>query len=71
MTSSEMTHEEVLRVRLGVLRRQHRDLDEAIHALEESGRADLLTLRRLKKQKLALKDSIFRIEDELNPDIIA
>ncbi|MBP9183642.1 MAG: DUF465 domain-containing protein, partial [Fuscovulum sp.] len=47
------------------------DLDEAIHALETTGRPDQLTLRRLKKQKLALKDSITRIEDKLIPDIIA
>jgi hypothetical protein len=66
-----MSHEEVLRVKLGVLRQEHRDLDEAIQALEQQGRADALTLRRLKKQKLALKDQIARIEDELTPDIIA
>ena len=67
----EMSHEEVLRVKLEVLRREHRDLDDAIHALSESARADALTLRRLKKQKLALKDEISRIEDQLTPDIIA
>lgn len=62
---------EVTRARLEVLRREHRDLDEAIRALEESTRPDPLTLRRLKKQKLALKDRIARIEDGLIPDIIA
>ena len=67
----EMSHEDVLRVKLEVLSREHRDLDEAIHALQESARADQLTLRRLKKQKLALKDEIGRIEDQLTPDIIA
>lgn len=67
----EMKHEDVLRVELEVLRREHRDLDEAITALETEGRADVLTIRRLKKQKLALKDQIARIEDELFPDIIA
>lgn len=66
-----MSHEEVLRLRLAGLQREHRDLDDAIHALEETGRADQLTLRRLKKQKLALKDRIAAIEDELTPDIIA
>jgi hypothetical protein len=66
-----MSHEEMLRVKLGVLTREHRDLDQAVLALEQSGRADPLTLRRLKKQKLALKDQIARIEDELTPDIIA
>ena len=71
MTSNRMSHEEMLRVKLGVLMREHRDLDQAVHALEQSGKADPLTLRRLKKQKLALKDQIRRIEDELTPDIIA
>ncbi len=66
-----MNTDEVLRVELEVLRREHRDLDDAIHALQESGRADQLRLRRLKKQKLQLKDQIARIEDELTPDIIA
>jgi len=69
--SSRMDHIEVLRVELEVLRREHRDLDDAIHALEESGRADQLRLRRLKKKKLMIKDKISRIEDELTPDIIA
>lgn len=68
---SELNFEEMLRIRLEVLRREHRDLDAAIHALEETGRPDQLTLRRLKKQKLALKDQIVKIEDQLIPDIIA
>lgn len=69
--SPEMNSDELLAVRLEVLRREHRDLDEAIYALETSGRPDVLTLRRLKKQKLALKDQIVRIEDKLIPNIIA
>jgi hypothetical protein len=68
---SEMNFEDMLRIRLEVLRREHRDLDEAIHALETAGRPDQLTLRRLKKQKLALKDQIVKLEDQLIPDIIA
>jgi hypothetical protein len=68
---NEMESEEVLRVQLEVLRREHRDLDQAIHALQESGLADQLALRRLKKQKLVLKDRIAVIEDRLTPDIIA
>ena len=35
--SSEMNFEEMLRVKLEVLKREHRDLDEAISALELSG----------------------------------
>lgn len=68
---TELNHDEMLGIRLEVLRREHRDLDQAIHALEETGRPDALTLRRLKKQKLALKDQIVKIEDMLIPDIIA
>ena len=70
-TTGKMNHKEVLRVRLEVLRREHRDLDDAIDALQDSGRGDQLALRRLKKQKLALKDKIAVIKDELTPDIIA
>ena len=70
-TTAEMSADEVVRVKLEVLRRQHRDLDEAIIALEQTTRPDQLTLRRLKKQKLGLKDQISRIEDSLIPDIIA
>ena len=68
---SEMSFDEMLRVKLEVLRREHRDLDEAVQALELTGRPDQLTLRRLKKQKLGLKDQIVKMEDQLIPDIIA
>ena len=66
-----MKSDEVLRVELEEFRRQHRDLDEAITALEEKGARDPLTTKRLKQQKLRLKDMIAYIEDRLYPDIIA
>ncbi|QLP97439.1 MAG: DUF465 domain-containing protein [Rhodoblastus sp.] len=52
------------------LRVEHRDLDDAITAL---GRAvgDQLQLQRLKRRKLALRDRIRQLEDQLTPDIIA
>ena len=56
---------------LARLKQEHRDLDSAINALEESGKADQLQVKRLKKKKLCLKDEIARIEDQLLPDIIA
>ena len=67
---SMKTHD-VLRVELEVFRREHRDLDEAIATLTERQTADQLTIRRLKKQKLLLKDKIAMVEDRLTPDIIA
>lgn len=70
-TDLSMKAEEVLRVELEVFRSEHRDLDEAIAAMVERGTSDQLTLRRLKKRKLMLKDRIALIEDRLTPDIIA
>ena len=69
--SIELSPEDMLRIRLEVMRREHRDLDEAIRALEATVLPDQLMLRRLKRQKLALKDQIVKIEDQLIPDIIA
>lgn len=68
--SEQMKTEEVLRVELETFRQEHRDLDAAIQALEAAG-GDMLTVRRLKKQKLALKDKIASLEDRITPDIIA
>lgn len=68
---AQMEQIDVLRVKLEVLRREHRDLDDAIHALQDRASADMLTLRRLKKQKLYLKDQITVLEDRVTPDIIA
>lgn len=70
-TSPTMNNEEILRYEIEVFRAEHRDLDDAISALQDATRADLLSLKRLKKQKLALKDKIRQMEDRLNPDIIA
>ena len=68
---TELDAQEVLRVKLAALREQHRDLDDAIAAMQAAATADQLAVRRLKKQKLRLKDEIARIEDILTPDIIA
>ncbi|SIS67020.1 hypothetical protein SAMN05421759_102222 [Roseivivax lentus] len=66
-----MKSDEVLKVELQVLKSEHRDLDEAIRALQDRGTSDALTIQRLKKRKLQLKDMIAYIEDRLFPDIIA
>ncbi len=66
-----MNEDELLLARLNELKRQHRTLDDEIRGLAESAVADQLRLRRLKKEKLRLKDEIARVEDRLYPDIIA
>lgn len=64
-------NERELRDELVRLRTEHRTLDDEILALETEGVLDQLTIRRLKKKKLAIKDQITKIEDQLLPDIIA
>ena len=56
---------------LALLRAEHRQLDEAIRELIESGSGDQLEVARLKKRKLRLKDQIQQIIDSSVPDIIA
>ncbi len=60
-----------LRDELVKLRAEHRELDDQIILLEGTATADQLLVKRLKKRKLALKDRITAIEDQLLPDIIA
>ena len=70
-TDISMKTDDVLRIELATLKREHRDLDEAIAAMTERGTGDQLTIQRFKKKKLLLKDKIAVIEDRLTPDIIA
>lgn len=60
-----------LETELARLKEEHRDLDGAIDALERIVAGDQLQIQRLKKRKLALKDRIAYLEDQLTPDIIA
>lgn len=62
---------DVLRAKLAILEQNHRDLDDAISALNTQPIRDELQIKRLKKQKLQLRDQIFDIIDQINPDIIA
>ncbi|MEQ8369759.1 MAG: DUF465 domain-containing protein [Alphaproteobacteria bacterium] len=58
-------------IRLADLKAQHEELDDVIARVVEGGPFNQLTLQRLKKRKLALKDQIQRLESRLLPDIIA
>ena len=66
-----MAYEDVLKIELIYLRETHRDLDHTIEALYYTVSSDSFSLKRLKRNKLALKDKIARLEDKLTPDIIA
>ena len=54
--------------RLAQLRLEHRDLDSAIARLQADIDADELSVKRLKKRKLQLKDNIAKLESALIPD---
>lgn len=60
-----------LQQRLDALRLEHRDLDEAIARLTQDPGINQLTLQRMKKRKLMLKDMIHRLESALIPDLDA
>ena len=53
------------------LRIEHRDLDCAIARLAADSSCDELQLKRMKKRKLLLKDTIARLESKLIPDLDA
>lgn len=63
--------EREIRAELDRLRAEHRRLGDEIDALLVSGGVDPMHLQRLKKRKLALKDRIASLADQLFPDIIA
>jgi hypothetical protein len=54
--------------RLTEMRQEHRALDEEIAHLQAGILDDELALKRMKKRKLQLKDSIARLESALIPD---
>ena len=60
-----------IRGRLAAARIEHRDLDAAIEGLALSPLPDELSLARLKKRKLRLRDEVAALEDQLVPNIIA
>ncbi len=60
-----------LRQRIGELRIEHDDLDDAIARLSENPLPDQLRMQRLKKRKLLLKDQLTHLERQLDPDVLA
>ena len=57
--------------RLAEIRLEHRSLDEAIAKLVADPGSEDLQIRRLKKRKLKLKDTIAKLESKLIPDLDA
>jgi len=60
-----------LEERLFELKQEHRDLDDVINRLLLTPVVEELQLKRFKKRKLKLKDTIMKVENALIPDILA
>ena len=56
---------------LAEFRLEHRDLDQAIAKLAADPNTEDLLIRRLKKRKLKIKDTISILESKLIPDLDA
>lgn len=60
-----------IRRRIVELQVEHRDLDQIIDMLTSQPGYDQLQIRRMKKRKLQIKDSITLLQIQLEPDIPA
>lgn len=71
--NQSLTDEERMQIesRIAALEIEHQDLNDVIARLSEHPTQDQLQLRRFKKRKLVLKDSISRLKILLVPDIPA
>ena len=70
MRKSRMDPETIAH-RIQELQLEHRGLDAMIEAISQQTHFDELQLRRLKKRKLQIKDSIFQLQMMLVPDVPA
>lgn len=59
-----------LKLAVARLKQDHADFDAAIIAMSAQG-CDPLQIQRIKKKKLAIKDQLLKLEDQIIPDIIA
>jgi hypothetical protein len=73
MGNLPLTEDERLQIeaRIAALEIEHHDMDDVIARLSAHPDQDQLQLRRFKKRKLVLKDSISRLKILLVPDIPA
>lgn len=66
-----LSREETLKIKLRALLDEHRRLDDAVDSLRDSPARGALEIQRLKRRKLALKDEIASLRNQITPNIIA
>lgn len=57
--------------KLSALKKKHEELDNKIESMLQEPSRDVLSIHRLKREKLALKDQMTKVEAMMVPDIIA
>ena len=62
---------EALKLRIAELQLEHRGLDQLIQSMTSECDVEPLQLRRLKKRKLQIKDTIVLLQMQLTPDVPA
>jgi len=60
-----------IKLRIAELQLEHRGLKQMIERMGQDPDTDQLLLRRLKKRKLQVKDSIVLLQMQLTPDVPA
>ena len=60
-----------IKLRIAELQLEHRGLNQMIERMAQEPDTDQLLLRRLKKRKLQIKDSIVLLQMQLTPDVPA
>lgn len=71
MTDEPPANDGALQARIAELRLEHEDMDAAVAALNAQPVPDQLRIARLKRRKLALRDQIVNLENQLTPDLLA
>lgn len=66
-----MDEEEVLKLQLEKLNKEHTELDFLIERMLQERIVNQVAVQRLKKQKLLLRDQILQVTSRLLPNIIA
>ena len=62
---------EAIKLRIAELQLEHRGLNQMIERMALEPDTDQLLVRRLKKRKLQIKDSIVLLQMQLTPDVPA
>ncbi len=67
----ESLTQQQIKAKLTELETEHRDLDVAIESLVSQPGFDQIRVQRMKKRKLAVRDEMSVLQNQLLPDIIA